>query len=199
MLLNEFKNICQSQTCTLCSGGEERTKYIISDVFFHPRPVVRNGYFYHFFPTGSNNVRANFNISFSMQGLDSYRSHFTMAFEGTTDGEAENWVYEMDMETVRDPFAQRIVIQGGFAAEGFESVQVGDRQYVVLGEGQCVSSSVDEGDTTDMEIFEPDDGMGGLEKARRVRPDERVNGSLCQHFVFDETNVTWGAFTQAKG
>jgi len=155
-------------------------------------------------PSGEEDVVEEEDIDLSsvtsgMQGLDSFRSHFTMAFEGTTDGEAESWVYEMDMETVRDPFAQRIVIQGGFAAEGFESVQVGDRQYVVLGEGQCVSSSVDEGDTTDMEIFEPDDVMGGLEKARRVRPDERINGILCQHFVFDETNVTWGAFTQAKG
>ena len=92
-----------------------------------------------------------------------------MAFEGTADGEAESGVYEMDVETVRDPFAQRIVIQGGFAGDGFESVQIGDRRYVVFGEGQCISSSTDEGDAMDAEVFEPDDVIGGLEDARRVR------------------------------
>ena len=134
-----------------------------------------------------------------LQDLDSYRSHFSMAFEGTTDGETQNWVYEMDVETVRDPFAQRIRIHGEAVGEGLESVQVGDRRYVVLGDGQCISSSAEEGDAPDMEVFEPDDVIGGLEKARRVRPDEQVNGVLCQHYVFDETNVAWGAFTRAEG
>jgi hypothetical protein len=138
-------------------------------------------------------------VTGGLQGLDSYRSHLKMAFEGTADGEAESGVYEMDVETVRDPFAQRIVIQGGFVGDGFESVQIGDRRYVVFGEGQCISSSTDEGDAMDAEVFEPDDVIGGLENARRVRPDERVNGIPCRHYAFDETNVAWGAFTHAEG
>jgi hypothetical protein len=51
----------------------------------------------------------------------------------------------------------------------------------------------------DMEIFEPDDVMGGLEHARRVRPDETVNGILCRHYVFDETSITWTALAHAEG
>ena len=155
-------------------------------------------------PGGEADVEEEEDMSLSsltggLQGLDSYRSHFSMAFEGTSDGEAESWVYEVDMETVRDPFAQRIRIQGEAAGDGLESVQVGDMQYVVLGDGQCISSSAAEDDATDMEVFEPDDVVGGLDNARRVRPDERVNGVLCQHYEFDESNVSWGAFTRATG
>jgi hypothetical protein len=138
-------------------------------------------------------------VSSGLQSLDSYRSHFKMTFEGKTDGEAESWVYEMDVETVRDPLAQRVVIQGGYAGEGFESVQIGDKRYIILGEGQCISSSADEGDAVDMEVFEPDDAFGGLEGARRVRPDEQVNGIPCRHYRFDETSIAWGGFARAKG
>jgi len=138
-------------------------------------------------------------VTSGLQSLDSFRSRFTMAFEGTADGEAESWSYVMDAESVRDPFAQRIVIQGGFVGEGFESVQVGDTRYFVLGEGQCVSSAAGEDDAADMEIFEPDDVIGGLENARRVRPDERVNGIMCRHYKFDEKGLTWGTFARAEG
>jgi hypothetical protein len=138
-------------------------------------------------------------VSSGLQSLDSYRSSFKMAFEGTTGGEAEQWAYEMDVETVRDPFAQRVVIRGSDVEEAVESVQIGDRQYLVLGQGQCISSSADESDTMDTEIFEPDDVIGGLAEARRVRPDEKVNGVLCRHYTFDESNVGWGTFAHAEG
>ena len=138
-------------------------------------------------------------VTSGLQSLDSFRSHFTMAFEGTTEGEAEIWSYVMDVESVRDPFAQRIVIQGGFAGEGFESVQVGDTRYFVLGEGQCVSSAAGEDEAADMEVFQPDDVIGGLDNARRIRPDERVNGVMCRHYKFDEKGLTWGTFARAEG
>lgn len=138
-------------------------------------------------------------VTSGLESLDSYRSHFKMTFEGTAEGEAEQWVYEMEMEQVRAPFARRVVIRGTDAEEGLEIVHIGDRQYVVFGEGQCISSSAEEGEALDMEIFEPEDVIGGLENARRVRPDERVNGILCQHYVFDETAVAWGGFAHAEG
>jgi hypothetical protein len=52
----------------------------------------------------------------------------------------------------------------------------------------------------DMELFKVDDAIGGLENARRVRPDETVNGVLCRHYVFDDKALAgWSAFTQAEG
>lgn len=140
-------------------------------------------------------------VTSGLQNLDSYRSHFLMTFDGSTEGETEHWIMEMSMEYAREPFAQRIVVQGGEIGlgEGFESVQIGDQQYVVFGEDQCISSSADAGDATDMEIFEPDDIIGGLENARRIQPDEQVNDILCRHYAFDETSVGWAAFTHAEG
>ncbi len=93
-------------------------------------------------------------LTSGLQNLDSYRSHFEMTFEGATGDEEGQWVMEMDMESVRDPFAQRIVLRGGEAGlgEGFESVRIGDRQYVVFGEGQCISSSAADSDAMDLEL-----------------------------------------------
>ncbi len=140
-------------------------------------------------------------VTSGLQDLDSYRSHFTMIFEGSEGGEEEEWTIEMDVEYVRDPFAQRIVIQGGGMGEmsegGLESIQIGDQQYVVVGD-QCMTSSVED---TDMEagIFELDDIMGGLENARRVQPDEMINNILCRHYEFDQTAIPGAALSHAEG
>jgi len=138
-------------------------------------------------------------VTSGLQSLDSYRSHFEMTFDGATGAEAEHWVYEMDAEYVREPFVQRVVMRVPDTEEGFEIVYIGDRQYIVLEDGQCISTSADEGEKMDSEIFEPDDIIGGLENARRVRPDERVNGILCRHYTFDETSVMWAGFAHAEG
>ena len=105
------------------------------------------------------------------------------------------------MEHVRDPFAQRILVRGGVMGlgEGFESVRIEDQNYVVFGEGQCISSSADEGDGMDMELFELEDTIGGLDSAHRVWPDETVNGILCRRYVFDEQALEWAVFDRAEG
>ena len=137
-----------------------------------------------------------------LQELDSYRSHMRMVFEGSEGDEDEQWGLEMDMEYVREPFAQRIVIQGGNVGivEGgsMESVQIGDQQYAVFGD-QCITSSNDDGGAMDAELFELDDMMGGLDNASRVMPDETVNGILCRHYEFDETAIAWTVLTEASG
>jgi hypothetical protein len=143
-------------------------------------------------------------VTGGLQNLDSYRSFLTMSFDGTTEGSADQWTIEMEIEHVRDPFAQRFVMRGGAMSgttlgEGLESVQIGDQQYVVFGEGQCLSSSAAEGDVMDTEIFKPDDMLGGLSNARRVRPDERINGILCRHYTFDEKSLLLGDISRAEG
>jgi hypothetical protein len=142
-------------------------------------------------------------VAEGLDSLDSYRGHMSMVFEsGAGSSEGDQWTMEMDIEYVREPFAQRIVVQGGGIAGvgegGIESVQIGDQQYAVFGD-QCISTSADTGETTDMEIFELDDVMGGLDNASRVLPDETVNGILCRHYVFDETAIAWAVLTQAEG
>ena len=141
-------------------------------------------------------------VTSGLQALDSYRAYFrmTVSEEASSEGgdDAEQWAYEMDMEYVRDPFAQHVVMRGGAAEEGIEITQIGDQSYMVLGEGQCVSSSA-EGEAMDAEMFKPDDVIGGLSRARRVRPDESVNGIRCRHYKFDESAVAWYGFGHAEG
>jgi len=137
-------------------------------------------------------------VTSGLQSLDSYRANFKMAVTDTAGGGTEEWAYEMDMEVVRDPFAQHMVIQG-VAAEGvFEMFQIGDQRFISLGEGQCISTSA-EGEAMDAEMFEPGDVIGGLSNARRVRPDQDVNGIRCRHYKFNETALVWRGFTKAEG
>jgi hypothetical protein len=139
-------------------------------------------------------------ITGGLGDLDSYRSHFEMSFQDTSSDEAEVWTLVMDTEYIRDPFAQRVVIGGSDAEGGLESVRIGDQQYFVFGEeDECMSSSVGEGEPMETELFEPDDFFGELGKARRVRPDEEVNGILCRHYTFDETFFTWDDISSAEG
>lgn len=141
-------------------------------------------------------------VTSGLERLDSYRGYMRMAFESDASSESDQWTMEMDIEYVREPFAQRIAIYGGGIAGvgegGMESVQIGDQQYAVFGD-QCVSTSADTDEAMDTEIFELDDVMGGLDNARRVLPDETANGILCRHYVFDETAVAWATLTQAEG
>ncbi|MDY6875386.1 MAG: hypothetical protein SWK90_04165 [Chloroflexota bacterium] len=153
-------------------------------------------------PAGSEETEEEFSLSSvtsGLESLDSYRGYFKMTFDGTTGGEAEHATYEMNTEYVRDPFAQRIVMQVADTEEDFEIVYIGDKQYILFGEGQCMSTSAEESDAMDMEIFAPEDVIGGLENARRVWPDEQVNGILCSHYTFDETGVAWAGFAHAEG
>ena len=138
-------------------------------------------------------------VTSGLQSLDSYRANFKMAVTDTAGGGTEEWAYEMDMEVVRDPSAQHMVIQGGAAAEGvFEMFQIGDTRYITMGEGQCISTSAED-EAMNAEMFEPGDVIGGLSNARRVRPDQDVNGIRCRHYEFDQTGLTWGGFGKAEG
>ncbi len=145
-------------------------------------------------------------ITEGLQSLDSYRGHLTASFQGTTDGESQAWTLEIEIEQVRDPFARHLIISGtgmGMTdmgeADHIESIQIGDQQYLILGEGQCISSSMAEGETMDAEFFKPDDLIGGLENAHRVRPDETMNGILCRHYQFDEKSLLMSEIQRAKG
>ena len=130
-------------------------------------------------------------VTSGLQSLDSYRAHFKMNVTDTAGSGAEESAYEMDMEVVRDPMAQHMVIRGGAAAEGvFEMFQIGDTRYITMGEGQCISTSAED-EAMDAEMFEPDDVIGGLSNARRVRPDQDVNGIRCRHYEFNETALAW--------
>ncbi len=144
-------------------------------------------------------------VAEGLQQLDSYRSRFVMNFDGESEGEMDQWSLTMEIAYVREPLAQHIVLKGSETgiegAEGFETIQIGNRQYMIWGDGECISHEAEEEDDQNLEIFDLDDVMGQLEGARRVRPDEEVNGIMCRHYVFDEHAVDWAELnlTKARG
>ncbi|MBN1977706.1 MAG: hypothetical protein JW918_09920 [Anaerolineae bacterium] len=149
---------------------------------------------------GKDEIAAS-DISGGLEGLDSYRMHFTMTFEGTSgDGETEQSTLEMEVEYVRDPFAMRIAISGsdedvGLTGGTMEMVQIGDQQYTVF-EGQCMVTPAEES-LAETALFETEDLLSDIESAHRVMPDETVNGVACRHYTFDEQSMV--GFTSAKG
>lgn len=142
-------------------------------------------------------------VTSGLQSLDSYATHFRMAFEGSTadeaeSGEAGSRLFEIDTEYVREPLAQHVVVGRG-EGESVEVFLVGGRQYVVYEGGRCVYALAKGVDAMNTEFFEPSDIIGEVSNARRVQPDERVNGILCRHYTFDQTVGGSGEFTQVEG
>jgi hypothetical protein len=139
-------------------------------------------------------------ISDGLDTLDSYTSHATVAYTSQTEGGTVAGTIEMDIATVREPLAQRIVLRTPDMEGTLEFVRVGDRQYASLGEGQCVSTSAGEETPLDPELLDLDELFGGVSDARRVLPDETVNGTLCHRYAFDETAlVEVDGITHAEG
>ena len=138
-------------------------------------------------------------VTSGLEALDSYASHLEVAtLEGGTATPTGTLV--MDTEYVREPRAERVVMRSGGSEDAVEIIQVGGQQYFVLGEGQCMSSQAEEGDTLGAEGMQPDDLVGELQGAKRVLPDETVNGVLCRHYTFDQNALTGtGAFSSAQG
>lgn len=147
--------------------------------------------------TGEDEDLSLASITEGLDGLESYVSHISIRYSGETDDGATEEALEMDVEFVRDPHAERVTVRTAESDGAVEFIQIGDRQYFVLGEDQCMSSSVGDEEAFSAGIPSPDEMFGGLSGAHRVLPDETVNGVLAQHYTFDKaalenaSDVTW--------
>ena len=137
-------------------------------------------------------------VTTGLDVLDSYVSDFWMTIKDSQD-DPEGFTYEMRVEFVRDPSAQRIEIGSDDGPDGLLSVRIGDVQYFRYGDGQCIVSTVGEDEPPMGEMFDPDEIVGNISSAKRVRPDETINGVRCRHFTFDESAFGGGQFTRASG
>lgn len=83
--------------------------------------------------------------------------------------------------------------------------QVGDLTYMFMGEMGCISTSASEGDLLDddfmADMMRPEDILSDLQSARRVRPNETINGIETRHYVFDESTFAPDdmSFAQVEG
>ncbi len=153
-------------------------------------------------PAGSEEGGEDLQLSSVTSGLEAFDSYVTYMEITPLEGGVPSPTGTLQMETyfVREPRAERVVMRGGEAGEAMEMVQIGDQQYLSFGEGQCMSSQAEEGDTLGTEEMQPDEIMGGLQGAQRALPDEVVNGILCRHYTFDEKALVGvSGYSRAQG
>jgi len=137
-------------------------------------------------------------VTMGLDVLDSYVSDFKMTIRDSEDA-PEGSVYAMRVEFVRDPLAQRVEIRSDDGLGRLLSVRVGDEQYFAYGDEECIVSTVGADELPMGEVFEPDEIVGDISSAKRVRPNETINGIRCEHYTFDESAFGAGQFTRASG
>jgi len=139
--------------------------------------------------------------------LNSYRTRVLIKWE-TLDEPKEESSMEMVSEFVKEPPARRFIMSGTGTGEGdtgnIEYIQIGDQTWMKMGEeAGWMQVSTDEEAFTFGEGFAGEDFVKDLEGARRVLPDEDMNGVLCRHYAFDETMLfgaaALGELTKANG
>lgn len=138
-------------------------------------------------------------LTSGLTALESYVSRLEITLREPDSATAVQTLV-MEIEHTREPLAERVVARGAEEYQNIQLVKVGGRQYVVNAEGQCVSVAAEEGSEFSTDFADPGTLLGGLQGARRVLPDEKVNGVLCRHYVFDESALLGVAhYTRAQG
>jgi len=140
-------------------------------------------------------------------GLTSYRAKFTLTYDGVdSSGAPVSGSFVMDQAGTVDPKASFVKWDGQGAAlqngaGNFELTQIGDATYMVTsvdGAQKCLSLS-GSGSGLGGNTTTPDSFFAGsdMRNARRIVPDETVNGVLSQHYQFtkDEVSLIGGNWT----
>ncbi len=138
-------------------------------------------------------------LNADVEAFNSAIAQLTMTF--SADGQPDSVVI-MDMQFSQDPPGELIAMRtegvsaddaagaGALAAGGFTFATIGDTAYMsVPGEG-CFSFSSAETDGMDPTetLFSPSDFTSEMNKARRIRPNETINGVETIHYQFDESS-----------
>jgi hypothetical protein len=137
-------------------------------------------------------------VSMELDVLDSYVAYFKMTMKESENASEES-LYEMRVEFVRDPLAESVTVWGDDPSEGMQSIRIGDMQYLSFGEGECIATSASDEDEIAGEMLDPEEVIGGISSAKRVRPDETINGIRCRHYTFDESAFVTQQFARASG
>jgi hypothetical protein len=144
--------------------------------------------------------------------LKSFRSKFVLTYTGTKeDGTPVDGTFTMEQAHTSDPDASSLHWEGVGSAlaqdkEGVtDIIRIGDTTYMVTtvdGAPKCISMSGSSLDSLANPAFSPDSFLVGsdLSHARRILPDEVVNGVLSRHYQFTKNEVSltdqsWSNYT----
>jgi len=139
------------------------------------------------------------NVTEGLSGLDSYRTTFTMSFEGTEAGQPKSWTWVMEESYRKDPPAKRAAFTGMGTDEvdtgGFETIEVDGKTYSIFGDICASGESENAPEAT--ATFRPSDIIGGFRSSQFVGA-EPVNGVPTRHYVVDESDISVLGYADAK-
>ncbi|MDT8304866.1 MAG: hypothetical protein RRC07_02925 [Anaerolineae bacterium] len=133
----------------------------------------------------------------NLENFDSYRLDMTLAFEGSSEGEAQSGTMHFQSAIVAEPRASQVIVtfEGDISEEmeGAESItftEIGDLSYTVFPGFGCITGSTDEGDTAGEFDNLADTGelFGEIRDADYVG-EETIRGVPTFHYRFDESDV----------
>jgi hypothetical protein len=140
---------------------------------------------------------ADLRFTSTPEQLDSYRYEMVISATGTdASGAAVNQTMTILMAYVADPPAMSISMSAAgdgqdlLDLDGFEMVQMGGTNYMVMGEFGCLPFPAEE-DLTDnpmLSEFSPENMFGDLSNIRLVGEEDRA-GLRVLHYQFDEASL----------
>jgi hypothetical protein len=160
-------------------------------------------------PSGGDDSPLSF-FNADQSNLTSFRARFTFTYNGTdSSGAPQQGTFTMDQAHTVNPAATYMKWDGTSSnTEGtngnFEMTQIGETTFMISevdGTPQCIAMS-NEGATPSNTNTSPDSFLTGsdLSNARRIFPDELINGVMTRHYQFDHNEVvlsysTWSNYT----
>lgn len=156
-------------------------------------------------PAGDDDVPLTYTGT-GASNLSSYRSQFTLTYSGTDDtGTAVNGSFTMNVEATTNPPANRFIWEMEDSSNNaemgsFDMTQIGDVVYMITseagGEPQCISLPADGGLAEQSPAFSPDSMLENtdLSGARRILPNEQINGVMTRHYRATATEAVLFGF-----
>ncbi len=129
-------------------------------------------------------------VQAGLSGLNSFRQTVKM----TLSGGGKRGIIDYWAEfTTNPPATHGRVVLGGSAAAGLpnpslEYIIIESRVWVKIGQRPWVRAK-DVETATGQQTFSADDILFAVQGARRVMPNEVINGIECKHYIYDLSNI----------
>jgi hypothetical protein len=138
--------------------------------------------------------------SAGLANLSSYKASLTLSFDGTQDGETEQWSRTYVMRAAKDPEISELTIEtdGNSAeVEPLFLAKAGGMAYERVGEGTCSAEVIVEGETLN-EPVEPASLLTGVIGADEAG-SETINDVAVDHYTFDQRALAEEGLTDSSG
>jgi hypothetical protein len=130
--------------------------------------------------------------------LSGYRATLTLSFNGTRDGQPDQWTRTYEMLTSQDPLARQLTIEGSEVAPAEQwMAEVGGVLYELNEQGGCIASLSPEGGLLAQQ-WEPASFLSGVIGAEEAGADT-ASGVPAKHYTFDQRALGQDGLTESTG